>query len=349
MSIESDTRFMRRALQLAALGYGHTYTNPMVGAVITLPSGRIIGRGWHRRYGGPHAEVNAVRSVSPADRKMLPESTIYVTLEPCSHYGKTPPCARLLIEEGIGRIVVGAPDPFPEVSGRGIRMLRDAGREVVTGVLERECVELNLPFMTAHRRQRPFVMLKWAQSADGFIGAGLPEPGSAPRQRVILSNPVSQVATHRLRAGFQAIMVGVNTVIADNPRLDCRLWPAGDTPVPVTRRSERLPEDAHIMTSPHILRERGEALSDFLHRLYHEHRLNALLVEGGSEVLAEFISLGLYDAIRVETSPSILSKGVKAPAFNPSELVMKECFHIGANTLTLYHNPCPADGAASKL
>lgn len=339
MSIESDTRFMRRALQLAACGYGHTYTNPMVGAVITDSFGRVIGQGWHRRYGGPHAEVNAVRSVSAADRRLLPESTIYVTLEPCSHYGKTPPCARLLIEEGIGRIVVGAPDPFPEVSGRGIRMLREAGREVVTGVLEEECTALNLPFMTAHRLRRPFVMLKWAQSADGYIGAGLPSPGEAPKERVVFSGAVSQVALHRLRAGFQGIMVGVNTVIADNPRLDCRLWPGSDRPIPLTRRSERLPKDATILSTRHLLREPAEPLAAFLDRLYSEEKMIALLVEGGAEVLGEFLATGLYDALRVETSPLILSSGVKAPAYNPAALILKENFHIGANSLSLYINP----------
>ena len=164
----TDEKYMRRALQLARLGRGSVHTNPMVGAVI-VHNGRIIGEGFHRRYGEGHAEVNAVASVSAADAALLPESTIYVTLEPCSHYGKTPPCSKLIIDKGIRRIVVGNLDPFPEVSGRGIRMLREAGREVVTGVLEKECLELNRQFMTAHTRKRSYILLKWAQSADGFI------------------------------------------------------------------------------------------------------------------------------------------------------------------------------------
>ena len=231
--------YMTLALQLAADGYGFTYTNPMVGAVIVGPTGRIIGRGWHRRFGGPHAEVNAVRSVSASDRPLLRESTISVTLAPCSHYGKTPPCARLLIEQQIPRIVVGALDPFPEVAGRGIRMLRDAGREVITGVLEEECRLLNLPFMRAHELGRPYVTLKWAQSADGFIAA----PDNKP---VRFSRPIGEVAVHRLRASCQGVMVGVNTVIADNPRLDCRLWPVGTQPRPVSFGSSRIPADARI-------------------------------------------------------------------------------------------------------
>ncbi|MDE5901949.1 MAG: bifunctional diaminohydroxyphosphoribosylaminopyrimidine deaminase/5-amino-6-(5-phosphoribosylamino)uracil reductase RibD [Muribaculaceae bacterium] len=337
--LSEDIIYMRRALQLAACGYGHTFTNPMVGAVIVAPGGRIIGQGWHRRYGGPHAEVNAVRAVSAAHRPLLPQSTIYVTLEPCSHFGKTPPCASLLIREGIRRVVVGATDPFPEVAGRGLRMLRDAGCEVTTGVLEKECVDLNLHFMTAHRLGRPFVMLKWAQSADAYIGSGIPDGATtAAPQRVVFSSMLGQLAVHRLRASFQGVMAGVNTVIADNPRLDCRLWPAPDQPVAISRRSSRLPADARILQRDHILREPSESLPDFLRRLYTDHRFNAILVEGGREVLQEFIDLDIFDAIRVETSPVMLGKGVKAPDFNPSALTLQEDMQIGGNYVRLYHH-----------
>ena len=179
-----DERYMRRALQLAARGMGNTSPNPMVGAMIVAPDGRIIGEGYHRRCGEGHAEVNAVASVTAADLPLLPESTMYVTLEPCSHYGKTPPCARLIIDRGIRRVVVGAADPFPEVSGRGIAMLREAGVEVTEGVLADESRRLNCRFMTAHSQGRPWVTLKWAQSADRYIDSdrpdGRPERFSTP-------------------------------------------------------------------------------------------------------------------------------------------------------------------------
>lgn len=350
-----DREFMRRALQLATFGYGFTYTNPMVGAVIATPSGRIIGEGWHRRFGAPHAEVNAVRSVSEADRKLLAESTIYVTLEPCSHYGKTPPCAGMIVDERIPRVVIGAIDPFPAVAGRGIDMLRKAGCEVLSGVLEDECEALNLTFMTAHRLRRPFVMLKWAQSANGYIAAQQP---TDYRGRTIISTPLSSVAMHRLRASFQAIMVGVNTVIADNPRLDCRLWPAAHRPHPVSRESSRLPDDSHFMQREHILRGAGEHLEDFLNRLYTDNKITALLVEGGRETLQELLDLGLFDMLRVETSPALPDGGVKAPSFDPSQLVslapaadypapqsqLLSSSRFGANTVALYaapHIPAP--------
>lgn len=336
--LSDDTIYMRRALQLAACGYGHTFTNPMVGAVIVAPDGRIIGEGWHRRYGGPHAEVNAVRSVSAADRHLLPESTIYVTLEPCSHFGKTPPCSSMLIRERLRRVVVGASDPFPEVAGRGLKMLRDAGCEVTTGVMEQECIELNLHFMTAHRLGRPFVMLKWAQSADGYIGTGITDDGSDNPSRLVFSSMLGQLAVHRLRASFQGVMAGVNTVIADNPRLDCRLWPTLCQPVAISQRSRRIPADARILQRDHILREPSESLAGFLRRLYTEQRFNAILVEGGHDVLQEFIRLDLFDAIRVETSPSLLGHGVKAPDFNPSALNLKENLQIGGNSVMLYRH-----------
>lgn len=334
--METDTLYMRRALQLAANGYGFTFTNPMVGAVITAPDGRIIGEGWHRRYGGPHAEVNAVRAVSEADRPLLPDSTIYVTLEPCSHYGKTPPCAGMLVDIGIHRVVIGATDPFPEVSGRGIRMLRDARREVTVGVLAEECRRLNLPFMRAHETGRPFVTLKWAQSADGFMA--IPAPGGEGFRPITLSSPVGQVAVHRLRASCQGVMVGVDTVIADNPRLDCRRWPTLEQPRPVTFDSSRLPSGAQICSRPPILRRRGESLADFLRRLYSEFKFNHLLVEGGPRTLSEFISTGLFDALRVEISPVALGEGLRAPAYDPSALTLISSEHPGGNTVLQYHH-----------
>ena len=334
--------YMRRALRLAANGEGFVSPNPLVGAVIADPLGRLIGQGWHRRFGGPHAEVQAVRSVRPGDRALLREATMFVTLEPCSHYGKTPPCARLIIDTGIPRVVVGADDPFREVAGRGIRMLREAGCEVVTGVLRRECEEINATFMTAHRLGRPFVLLKWAESADGFIAP----PASGDGRRAVFSNALSMTAMHRLRASADAIMVGINTVLADRPRLDARLWPCRDPetrPLRVSRESERLPEGFAT-----CLRRRDEPLDAFLRRLYADFKVTSLMVEGGGEVLREFTGSGLFDAIRRETSPLPLREGIRAPRIpypsdsaDPRPLRLHDTADCRGNIIEYYSRPLP--------
>lgn len=324
----TDEKYMRRALQLARLGRGSVHTNPMVGAVI-VHNGRIIGEGFHRRYGEGHAEVNAVASVSAADAALLPESTIYVTLEPCSHYGKTPPCSKLIIDKGIRRIVVGSLDPFPEVSGRGIRMLREAGREVVTGVLEKECLELNRQFMTAHTRKRPYILLKWAQSADGFIDR-LRTADEQPQQ---FSTPLTAALVHQLRNEYNAIMVGSATVRLDNPSLTVRLW-HGNNPLRVVLSRDgnlgdcrllndgmrtvvftsapaaNLPETATVIPLEHP----EEPLPEIVGKLYSQMKINSLMVEGGSRLLTEFIKAGLWDEIRVEQSPVLLKEGIAAPS-----------------------------------
>lgn len=299
-----EEKYMRRALQLAAYGYGSVSPNPMVGAVIVAPNGKIIGEGWHRKYGAPHAEVNAVNSVKPADRNLLSQSTIYVTLEPCSHYGKTPPCSKLLIEKNFKKVVVGCLDPFKEVSGRGIRMLREAGIEVLVPFMEKECMAINRKFMTAHSQKRPFIMLKWAQSNDGFMGK--------KNEKAILSSPLSMVDMHRERAGFDAILVGTNTIISDDPSLTNRLW-AGNSPRPVIFNSENIPLDAAILQRDPILLDRSLPLFDSIRSLYMEHKITSLMVEGGSKILNSFISENLYDEIRVETAPIKFGTGIPAP------------------------------------
>ena len=285
--MQIHSKYMRRALQLARLGEGLVSPNPMVGAVIVLEDGRIIGEGYHHRYGGPHAEVCAIRSVKEADRHLLSDSTIYVTLEPCSHYGKTPPCAKLIIDTGIPRVVVGSADPFKEVSGRGIRMLREAGVEVVEDVMREECDTLNVRFLTAHRLGRPWIQLKWAQSADGFMAGvnddGIPYP-------VRFSTPVSSVWMHRRRSMVDAIMVGRNTLEIDRPRLDCRYW-TGRAPRRITPRHD---------------------LEEQMHELYKEG-VTSLMVEGGPTLLQSFIDLGLYDDLKIETSEKYLGSGLPAP------------------------------------
>lgn len=305
---------MRRALQLARLGEGLTSPNPMVGAVI-VHRGLIIGEGYHHRYGGPHAEVNAVRSVTHPEQ--LYDSTIYVTLEPCSHYGKTPPCAELIINSGIPRVVVGSTDPNERVSGRGIAMLRDAGIEVITGVLNDKCEELNRPFMVAHKLHRPYVMLKWAQSADGFLDCRRDGSHAKPAR---FSTPLTSQEMHRLRSHFDAILVGSGTVMADNPRLDVRLI-AGRSPrrVVLDRRglidpgSQVFASDSDTLYFSAAQRKclNGKAvwheytaaddINNLLHALWDEG-IQSLMVEGGASVLKAFIDSGLWDDARIEVS-----------------------------------------------
>lgn len=294
----ADDLYMRRALHLASFGAGFVSPNPMVGAVIVSPDGKIIGQGWHRKFGGPHAEVNAVKSVPESKRALLPQSTIYVTLEPCSHYGKTPPCSELLIREKIKRVVIGSSDPFPLVSGRGVKMLREAGIKVSEGCLRKECDELNKRFITAHTRQRPYILLKWAQTADGRLAGFNHEGNPAPLK---ISTPLSASLMHRERAQTDAILVGTDTVIIDNPSLTTRLWP-GKSPRPVLFSSPRLPSDARIMNRDLILLDRNISLACEMHRLYKDYGIISLMVEGGPSLLRSFLMSGLADELRIETS-----------------------------------------------
>jgi riboflavin biosynthesis protein ribD len=321
-----EEKYMARCIELARGGEGNTAPNPMVGAVI-VHKGKIIGEGFHRKCGEAHAEVNAVASVR--DEALLRDSTIYVSLEPCSHYGKTPPCAELIIRKGIPRVVVGTLDPFPEVSGRGVRMLREAGIEVVTGVLEEEARALNPAFMTFQIRKRPYVYLKWAQSADGFMDIRR-EDASVPS--VLLSSAETLRRVHRLRSEVAAIMVGTRTALLDNPSLTVRHW-AGRSPVRVVLdRTLKLPVGSHLLdgavptlvftaveveSRPNVeyvqIDFGQEVLSQVLQYLY-EQNLNSLMVEGGAELLESFLDVGLWDEAWVETAPVVLGAGVKAPA-----------------------------------
>ena len=297
---------MQRCIQLAQFGEAGAPPNPLVGAVIVC-RGRIIGEGYHRRCGGPHAEVNAIRSVS--DQSLLRQSTLYVSLEPCAHYGKTPPCADLIIEKGIPRVVVGCIDPFAEVCGLGIRKLREAGVEVAVGALEDECRRLNRRFFTFHEKQRPWVTLKWAQSRDGFIDR-LRRDDEAPAQ---LSTPFTQMLVHRLRARSQAILVGTQTALRDNPSLTNRLWPGGQPLRLVIDRHGILPPTLRLFddSAPTHVYPTGnltEILSDL-----HQRGIQSLLVEGGARLLRSFLEQGLWDEARVETAAISLGQGVRAP------------------------------------
>lgn len=277
----TDEIYMQRCLQLAANGMQNAKPNPMVGAVIVC-NDRIIGEGYHVCCGQAHAEVNAFMSVKPDDEHLLPYSTLYVSLEPCSHYGKTPPCADLIVSKGVRRVVVGCLDPFEKVSGRGIQHLRDAGIDVTVGVLEEECRHLNRRFFTFHTKHRPYITLKWAQSSNGFID----NDGKAFR----FSTPYTQMLVHKLRSENDAILVGRITEEREHPQLNVREW-TGKSPRKIVLSHDN-PLD--------------------LARLYDEG-IQTLLVEGGRETLQWFIDNGLYDDVRIETSPIEIEKGTPAP------------------------------------
>lgn len=316
MERDNDMKYMRRALELAENGMQHASPNPMVGAVIVAPDGRIIGEGWHRRCGGPHAEVNAFESVSDADRTLIGESTIYVTLEPCSHYGKTPPCALRLINEGIKRAVVATLDPFPKVAGRGIAMLQEAGIEVTVGVLGDEASALNRRFMTAHRLQRPYITLKWAQSADGWMD-------SLSRHPMAFSTRLTQMLTHRLRSLQDAILTSARTANADNPRLDIRFWPQGKCPRPIILcRTEQPDPTLNLLADEErntlIVDCRERSLAEVMHELYADQGVTSVLVEAGPRLLREFLECGLWDEVRAEVAPMTLGDdGVHAAPYFP--------------------------------
>ena len=275
--------YMRRCLQLAAGGFINARPNPMVGAVIVCGD-RIIGEGYHVRCGEGHAEVNAFASVNTADEVLLPRSTVYVSLEPCAHYGKTPPCADLIVRKGVRRVVVGCTDPFAKVSGRGIQRIREAGIEVTVGVLERECLDLNRRFITFHSKGRPYILLKWAQTADGFID----DHGHA----LAISTPFTKMLVHRLRAENDAILVGRVTDEREHPQLNVRLW--------------------HGRSPRRIVLGNGTDLHRLLATL-HDDNIQSLMVEGGAVTLRSFISSGLWDEIRVETSGMTVGGGTAAP------------------------------------
>ena len=293
---------MRRALQLAENGEGRVSPNPMVGAVI-IHDGKIIGEGFHAFYGGPHAEVNAINSVKEENKPLLKEATMYVTLEPCSHYGKTPPCANLIVKSEIPEVIIGSLDPNPLVAGKGIQILKNAGIKVKYGILEKECKELNRRFMKAHTSGKPWIILKWAQSADGFI-AGYDEKENL--KSIKFSSPLSTVWMHRERSKNDAIIVGATTERIDHPLLNVRAW-GGNSPVK-------------------YVAEGNFNCSDFVNNLAKEGVIG-IMVEGGAKLLKSFIHEKLYDEIRVEISPVKLYKGLKAPSIPNDVILVKKEFY----------------------
>ena len=306
-SMNDDEKYMLRCLQLARNGQQNAKPNPMVGAVIVSADGRIIGEGYHVRCGEAHAEVNAFASVLPEDEPLLREATMYVSLEPCSHYGKTPPCADLIVKKGIPRVVIGCIDDFAQVQGRGVQKLLDAGIEVKVGVLEDECRQLNRRFFTFQRLSRPYIILKWAQTANGFID----DHGKA----IAISSPFTRMLAHKLRAEEDAILIGRVTDDREHPQLNVRHW-VGPNP-------RRL-----VVDRQHPLNL--ESL--------HAHGVQSLIVEGGAKTLQSFLIQGLWDEIRVETNLALtVTGGTRAPQL-PANAVAAQHELYGDNQIISYRN-----------
>lgn len=326
---------MSRCLELARLGMGEVAPNPMVGAVI-VHDGKIIGEGFHREFGGAHAEVHAINSV--VNKELLKEAILYVSLEPCAHYGKTPPCSDLIISSQIPAVVVGSVDPFAQVAGKGIEKMRQAGIEVEIGVLERECLELNRRFFTFHQQKRPYVILKWAQTLDGYLDVdrSYPELYGKPTW---ISNELSRRIVHRQRTEEAAILIGTRTILKDNPSLTVREW-TGKQPVRlVLDRQNRLPDHLHVKDGsvPTVIfteetipsQENLEFVRMDFHgdliaqisRFLYERELQSVIVEGGQRLLQSFIDQEAWDEACVYIGHCWFGKGVRAPQFNcqPSE------------------------------
>lgn len=320
--------YIKRCIELAQNGLGTTYPNPLVGSVV-VHNGKIIGEGWHRKSGEPHAEVIAIHSVK--NKELLKKSTMYVSLEPCSHFGKTPPCADLIIEHKIPKVIIGTIDPFAKVCGNGIAKLKNAGVEVQSGFLEKECTELNKRFFTFHQKKRPYILLKWAQTQNGFI-APLQKKETKP---VWISNEFSRQLVHKWRAEEQAIMVGTNTVLQDNPRLDTRNW-TGKNPIRViVDRTLKIPPDFSVYdksvktifitenekTSPHenLIFETidfNKNINIGILEVLYKYQIQSVIIEGGKTLLESFIQDDLWDEARVFTSDLLFENGIKAPEFN---------------------------------
>jgi diaminohydroxyphosphoribosylaminopyrimidine deaminase/5-amino-6-(5-phosphoribosylamino)uracil reductase len=334
--------YMGRAIELAKLGAGSTGSNPMVGAVLVYKD-RVIGEGYHRKYGEAHAEVNCLMAVEAKDQELIAGSTMYVTLEPCSHYGKTPPCADLIISKGIKIVVIGCRDPFPAVNGKGIEKLIAAGIVVSPGVMEKECLELNKRFFTFHIRHRPYIILKWAQTADHFISADNSD-------RLMISNEYTNRLVHKWRSEEMSIMVGTNTAKTDNPSLTTRLW-SGQNPV-------RLLIDHALKLPPGLNLFNNEAPTVVFNKIRNEHsgnlrfvkientdqnaaepsrdllqvlkalydlQITSVIVEGGRKLILSFINGGFWDEARVITNAKLFVKaGIAAPVLKSGSLINTE-------------------------
>ncbi|MDQ6471098.1 bifunctional diaminohydroxyphosphoribosylaminopyrimidine deaminase/5-amino-6-(5-phosphoribosylamino)uracil reductase RibD [Flavobacterium sp. LHD-80] len=320
-------KYIKRCIELAQNGFGTTYPNPMVGSVIVYED-KIIGEGWHKKAGEPHAEVNAVQSVK--DKSLLKNATIYVSLEPCSHFGKTPPCCDLIIANKIPNVVVGTVDPNEKVAGRGIKKLIENGTNVTVGILEDECNELNKRFFTFHQKKRPYIILKWAESQDGFLA---PEKErDKERKPVWITNQYSRQLVHKWRSEEQAILVGTQTVIDDNPKLNTRDW-SGNNPVRVVLdQNNRISKDSCVFddsvktivfskdenssSTENTIFEKidfNENLIPQILNVLHQHQIQSIIIEGGRQTLQSFIDQDLWDEARIFIGATHFEKGIKAP------------------------------------
>jgi diaminohydroxyphosphoribosylaminopyrimidine deaminase / 5-amino-6-(5-phosphoribosylamino)uracil reductase len=363
MNATSHERYMYRCLQLAQLGVGNVAPNPMVGAVL-VHDDKIIGEGYHRKYGEPHAEVNCINSVSPDKQELISQSTLYVSLEPCAHFGKTPPCADLIVHMKIPRVVIGCRDPFAQVDGKGIEKLSSAGVEVVSGILEKECRELNKRFFTFHTYHRPYIMLKWAQTADSKLGYSSSLGNSPlPVSRLFITNAFTNRLVHKWRSEQMAILIGTHTAIQDDPSLNTRLWPGNHPVRMVIDKQLTLPSglklfDGSIPTI--VFNERKNTIENLkavrqepgvhyyqvtnsvslvqqiMNALYHME-IQSLLVEGGSVLLQSFIEEDMWDEARVITNENLfLGEGLAAPVLRKGTLIFSE--GIASDTIRTYQH-----------
>ncbi len=341
-------KYIHRCIQLAKNGLGTTYPNPLVGSIIVY-NNKIIGEGWHYQAGAPHAEVNAIASVK--NQALLKEATIYVSLEPCSHFGKTPPCSDLIIDKGIKKVVIGTIDTFSEVSGTGIKKLMSAGCDVTVGILEKECLELNKRFFTFHNKQRPYIILKWAQTLDGFIA---PETRKK-RTPIWITNTRSRQLTHKWRAEEQAILVGSKTIIEDNPKLTTRSWP-GNNPIRIAiDLSGHITKDSSILdkttativiTSEKFKKENTENLiyeaintkdnsAEEICTILHQHQIQSVIIEGGTHTIQSFVDENLWDEARIFEGSTTFDDGIKAPTLKGNLISERKIMN---DTLRIYRN-----------
>lgn len=335
----TDSEYILRCIQLARNGEYYVAPNPMVGALLVNPADdTVFAEGWHHRYGEGHAEVECFRA---ADAKMAGLSpaevaaiygglTLYVSLEPCSHYGKTPPCADLIISKGVRRVVIGCLDPNPQVAGRGVQKLRDAGIEVTVGVEQQACRELNKRFLCLHEKHRPYIILKWAQTAGGFVDT-IHKDGTP----LIISTPVTKQLVHQMRAENMAIMVGTRTALLDNPSLLTTRWP-GRSPVRIVLdRHHCIPKDAKIFSdgAPTIVYDERTDWPFILSDLA-ERNIHSVLVEGGPTLLRHILETGIWDEMHIEVAPVTIGEGVPAP-----DIKLPDSFEQidGAKLYTIYH------------
>lgn len=346
--MSNDEIYINRCITLARYAEGKVAPNPLVGAVVVC-NGTVIGEGYHRQYGKPHAEVNAINSV--ANKEMLRRSTLYVNLEPCSHYGKTPPCADLIVGSGIPKVVIGMRDVNPKVNGNGIRILRNAGIDVVEGILEAECRQLNRRFITFIEQRRPFVVLKWAQTADGFLDGIRYNSELSPLK---ISNAVTKTLNHQIRTQEAAIMIATRTALLDNPHLTVRKW-TGTNPIRLlVDRSLKIPSHYNIFDQtaetiifnekkydkkPYVeyikLDFAQNIIPQILDFLY-SRNIQSIIVEGGRQLLESFIESGLWDECHIESSQQVIGKGVQAPILKQKTAEKGHLF--GKNSYFVYTN-----------